>query len=114
MGCCPVKNGIEAMNDVPLARRCLTIQAQPVAGRMLEKRFGRERMRQHAALNERVRERSADYDARASSGQAAPIYQFDHGVLHGEDLEWDASRLRVPGYAQAIDLEMQSPYADMH
>ena len=31
-----VKNGIEAMNDVPLARRCLTIQAQPVAGRMLE------------------------------------------------------------------------------
>jgi acetoacetyl-[acyl-carrier protein] synthase len=91
-----------------------TVLAPHVAGRMLEKRFGRERMRQHAALNERVRERSADYDARASSGQAAPIYQFDHGVLHGEDLEWDASRLRVPGYAQAIDLEMQSPYADMH
>ena len=31
-----VKNGIEAMNDVPLARRRLTIEAQPVAGRMLE------------------------------------------------------------------------------
>ena len=88
--------------------------APHVAERMLAKRFGRERMREHAALNEGVRERSADYDARASSGQAAPIYQFDHGVLHGEDLEWDASRLRVPGYAQAIDLEMQSPYADMH
>jgi len=91
-----------------------TVLAPHVAARMLEKRFGRERMCEHAALNERVRERSADYDARASSGQAAPIYQFDHGVLHGEDLEWDASRLRVPGYAQAIDLEMQSPYADMH
>lgn len=91
-----------------------TVLAPHVAERMLEKRFGRERMRGHAALNERVRERSAGYDARASDGEARPIYHFDHGVLHGEDLEWDASRLRVPGYAQAIDLEMESPYADMH
>ena len=31
-----IKNGIEAMSDVPQERRRLTIQAQPVAGRMLE------------------------------------------------------------------------------
>ena len=31
-----IKNGIEAMSDVPHERRRLTIEAQPVAGRMLE------------------------------------------------------------------------------
>jgi acetoacetyl-[acyl-carrier protein] synthase len=89
------------------------VLAPHVATRMLEKRFGREALRAHAALNERVREQSADYDARASSGQAAPIYRFDHGVLHGEDLAWDDRELRVPGYAEAIPLDVESPYADM-
>jgi len=90
-----------------------TLLAPHVAGRMLAKRYGRETLRKHAALNERVRENTADYDARATKGQVAPIYRFDHGVLHGEDLVWDDRELRLPGYAEAIPLDVESPYADM-
>lgn len=91
-----------------------TILAPHVAARMLEKRHGRDSWLRWQRLNEAVREHSRDHDERASRGEVAPIYRFDHDVLHGEDLEWDAQRLRVPGYALDVDLDMVSPYADMH
>lgn len=90
-----------------------TVLAPHVAARMLEKRHGRERLLQWQRLNESVRECSRGHDERASRGEATPIYRFDHGVLHGEDLAWDAHRLHVPGHALAIDLDLRSPYPDM-
>lgn len=90
-----------------------TILAPHIVARMLEKRHGRERCLKWQRLNEAVREASRDHDERASRGEAPPIYRFDHGVLRGEDLDWTAQRLRVPGYAQAVDLDVSSPYPDM-
>lgn len=91
-----------------------TILAPHVTAAMLAKRHGRERLLQWQRRNEGVRERSAEYDERANRGEALPIYRFDHGVLHGEDLAWSDRELRVPGYALPIDLELESPYPDMH
>jgi len=91
-----------------------TVLAPHVAERMLARRFGRSAMQAHARANEQVQAASADYDARAMAGPVAPIYQFDHGVMHGDDLVWDDHGIAVPGYAHAIDLDMESPFTDMH
>jgi acetoacetyl-[acyl-carrier protein] synthase len=91
-----------------------TVLAPHVAERMLAQRFGRAAMQAHARANEEVRAASADYDERATAGPVAPIYQFDHGVMHGDDLVWDDHGIVVPGYAHAINLDMESPFADMH
>jgi acetoacetyl-[acyl-carrier protein] synthase len=91
-----------------------TVLAPHVAERLLEKRHGREAMLGWRERNEAVRAAAADHDERACRGEAPPLYRFDHGVLHGEDLRWDAARMQVPGYPLPVDLGTESPYADMH
>ena len=90
-----------------------TVLAPHIAQKMLATRHGSAQLAAWAKRNEAVRAAASDYDARACAGEAAPIYRFDHGVLHGDDLQWDAHTLRVPGYSQAIDLDLRSPYEDM-
>ena len=90
-----------------------TVLAPHVVTRILAGHFGRDRLREWEARNESVSAASAAYDARASRKAVDSIYRFDHNVLRGEQLEWDDRQLRVPGYAQAIDLDLGSPYADM-
>jgi acetoacetyl-[acyl-carrier protein] synthase len=90
-----------------------TVLAPHVAERMMTRRFGDAAMREWRARNEAVREAAADHDARASLGEAPPVYRFDHGVLHGEDLRWDAESLQVPGGSRPIALRLESPYPDM-
>jgi acetoacetyl-[acyl-carrier protein] synthase len=89
-----------------------TLLAPHVARHMMEKRFGTAAMDAWRARNEAVRTASADHDARATAGEAPPIYRFDQGVLRGEDLDWQGTELRVPGYAHGIDLSPASPYED--
>ena len=89
-----------------------TLLSPHVARRMMEKRFGADAMNDWRARNEAVRVAAADHDNRATAGEAPPIYRFDHGVLHGEDLGWDADAMRVPGYARAVDLTRETPYPD--
>ena len=89
-----------------------TLLAPHVARHMMEKRFGTAAMDAWRARNEAVRTASADHDARATAGEAPPIYRFDQGVLRGEDLGWQGTELRVPGYAHGIDLAPTSPYED--
>jgi len=55
----------------------------------------------------------ADYDARMTRGEVAPIYQFGEGVLEGDDLTITTEAIQVPGYAQPISLVVDNPYGDM-
>ena len=67
-----------------------TVLAPHVTQRMLAARHGRAQLDAWAKRNEAVRAVASEYDARACAGATAPVYRFDHGVLHGEDLQWDA------------------------
>lgn len=87
--------------------------APHIVNRMLEKRYGAAQFAEYQARNEAVNERAAAYDTAATNGEAAPIYKFDHNVLEGADIEFSASRIVIPGYGEAIDLEQPSPYADL-
>ena len=45
------------------------------------------------------------------AGTVDPVYKFDHGVLHDEDVEVASQQLVVGG--QVVRLDMASPYDDM-
>ncbi len=93
------------------ASACLLAPA--VVQAMLARRHGAAAMQQWQSANEAVRAKAAAYDQLARSGAARPLYLFDHGVLEGADLEYDAHGVRVPGYAQAVSLDAGNDYQDM-
>jgi len=88
------------------------VLAPHVALRMLEKRHGAAAMRAWQDRNEAVREQAAHYDAAACEGPLQPIYKFDHNVMGGDDLDYSARAIAVPGFGQPVDLDFDSPFRD--
>ena len=80
---------------------------------MLEKRHGVKQLQRWAELNEAVCERRSEYDAAASSGEARPVYKFDHGVLGPDDIDMDTDRLRIGKEKREVDLSLVNQYPDM-
>ena len=90
-----------------------TVIGPHIVNKMLAKRHGREAMKGYMARHEQVLAQADAYDEAASRAEVSPIYKFDHNVLDSEDLNFSASKITVPGYAEAIDLNIQSPYSDL-
>ena len=59
---------------------------------------------------EQVQEHANAYDQAMLSGEAKPTYRFDHNVLSGDSLDFDDKSIKVPGYAEPIDLNITSEY----
>ena len=89
-----------------------TVVAPHVVSSILDKKHGAKAMREYAARHEVVRDSANDYDKRALSGGGLPIYKFDYNVLDGDKIDFAADKIRIPGYEHAIDLELDSPYAE--
>jgi acetoacetyl-[acyl-carrier protein] synthase len=89
------------------------VLAPHVVQSTLLKRHGATAMKQWQGRNDSVREAASAYDVKARSGQAMPLYLFDHGVLEGDQLQYDAHGVRVPGYEQIVSLDVPNDYQDM-
>ena len=87
--------------------------APHILQRMLQKKHGSPSLQQWQQRNESVQATAQAYDDMACAGETAPIYKFDHGVLGGEDLAISADRIRIPGYACDIELDLTSPYSEL-
>ena len=90
-----------------------SILAPHVTHKMLEKKYGRDRMKDYAQRNEAVRENSQRYDEAAIAGETAAIYRFDHNVLDGDALSLTPAELQVRGARRPIDLRVPNHYEDM-
>ncbi len=88
-----------------------TVFSPAATRKLLEARHGRTAMGGWQQREEAVAACAAEYDSKASSGQAEVIYRFDHNVLSGRELEFDATGMRIPGYEQRVDLQVETPYA---
>jgi len=86
------------------------ILAPHVARDIMTRRHGATAMARHAQRNDAVHRSAADYDAAASRGEAETIYRYGEGVLEGEDLELSPDSIGIPGYDEAIPLDMRNPY----
>lgn len=89
------------------------ILAPHVTWRMLQGKHGRRAVREAGRRNERVRQASADYDARMLRNEVRPTYLFGKGVVNGEELGLNAQEIRIPGQAKPISLDLPNPYPDM-
>ncbi|WP_257285353.1 beta-ketoacyl synthase [Endozoicomonas sp. SESOKO1] len=78
--------------------------------KMLKARHGDKAMTQWQKKNESVTRQQDDYEQRCQSGESNPIYQFGEGVLDGGDLTFTGEQVNVPGYGQALNLEMENPF----
>jgi acetoacetyl-[acyl-carrier protein] synthase len=81
--------------------------------RMLRQRWGKQVMVEYDRRHERVAATASDYDDHADDGSVLPLYQFGEGVIEVGDLDLTDRSLRLPGFAQAIDLDLKNPYEDM-
>jgi acetoacetyl-[acyl-carrier protein] synthase len=79
--------------------------------KMLQARYGAREWRAWQAANEAVRESQLAYDEAMVAGQRNPVYRFDHGVLHDDDVCLADGKLRVGDHAVSLDLP--SPFEDM-
>tara|TARA_R110002124_G_scaffold68091_1_gene184620 strand:+ start:971 stop:2830 length:1860 start_codon:yes stop_codon:yes gene_type:complete len=79
--------------------------------RMLQARYSASEWRVWERANETVRERQQAYDDGMIAGTIAPVYKFDHGVLHDSDIELGTLSLFIGG--QEVHLDSVSPYDDM-
>jgi acetoacetyl-[acyl-carrier protein] synthase len=80
---------------------------------MLEKRWGRQAMLEHARRHEAVGAAAEDYD-RAMQRETLPsIYRFGEGVLEGTDLTITRDEIRIPGFGLPVRTLFDNPYDDM-
>ncbi len=88
-----------------------TLLSPSVTREMLQARYSADEWRAWERANEAVREQQQSYDDAMIAGTVDPVYKFDHGVLHDEDVEVGAEQLVVGG--QVVRLDLESPYDDM-
>ena len=58
-----------------------------------------------------MRARQQAYDDGMIAGTIAPVYKFDHGVLHDSDVEISALSVTIGGHEVLLD--SASPYDDI-
>ncbi len=88
-----------------------TLLSPVTTKRMLQARYSAAQWQDWERANEAVRARQQAYDDGMIAGTIAPVYKFDHGVLHDSDVEISAQSLTIGGHE--VRLDSASPYDDM-
>ena len=80
---------------------------------MLEKRYGKEVLKDYYRKNEKVKEATANYDSATSEGQNNVIYKFDNNVLGSESISMNESSISIDNIDKDISLDIKNNYKDM-
>lgn len=89
------------------------IMSSAVVEPMLKKRYGEAAFTDYLLRREETRDRVEAYDLAANMGDLKTRYRFGENMIDETKLEMTRSALKIPGFAQAIDLQMTNPYKDM-
>lgn len=87
--------------------------APHIANQMLEKKHGKDAYNAYLDKREQTLEKAAEYDQLATEGKINPTYLFGHNVLDGDDLDINDKEIRIPGYEQPVELDIENPFSDM-
>lgn len=79
---------------------------------LLEARHGSDALDSWRERNQQVQAAAAQYDEQMTAGKCSPIYRFGYQVLEGDDLTISSSEIRLPGYANSINIEQPNPFVD--
>lgn len=84
-----------------------------ITRRMLDRRHGAAAVAAWQQRAEAAREAAAAWDEACCRGPIRPIYRFGDDLIDEEKIEIDAHALRLPGIANAVDLDIPNRYPDM-
>lgn len=84
-----------------------------VAEAMLNKRYSSAQINAYRDKREAVLEAANAYDEQCMRGPMQPIYRFGEDMIDEDKIEISAKELRLPGYAQAVELDLKNPFEDM-
>ena len=85
-----------------------------VTEQLLLQRHGSAAVEAWKAKRETVRAQAAAYLSEADKGHYAPRYQFGEAVLEGPELDIRADRIHIPGYHQAVSLNVDNPFGSLN
>ena len=87
-----------------------TVLAPHIITKILAGKHKGKRWSQYGPKAEVVSQQAQAYDQAMLNGTAKPIYRFDHNVLEGDSIDFDDKRIRIPGYNEAINLDLPSDF----
>jgi len=90
-----------------------TVLSPTIEESMLEKRYGADSMELYKTKREVTRAASTAYDVSASQGDLKIIYNFGENMIDDSDIDIDQSKLSMPQFDKAVNLDFDNPYADM-
>lgn len=90
-----------------------TVLSPHIANTMLTKRYSAEEMAAYESRRELVREKANAYDIKATQGQFDTIYHFGKDLIDENDIQMTDKEIRIPGFANAIDLNIENRFKDM-
>ncbi|OUR80759.1 beta-ketoacyl synthase [Marinomonas sp. 42_23_T18] len=80
---------------------------------MLEKRYDKATMLSYQEKLQKTKEAAQDYHQAAIHGESLPIYHFGKDVLSGYDLEITSDAVKIPGYLNPVDLNVNNEFSDL-
>ncbi len=83
-----------------------------IAESMLSKRHGAE-WNSYLDRREAVREAVGEYEGAADRGELNPFYRFGESTIPEDQIALSSEQIKIPGYANAIDLPSENPYEDL-
>lgn len=86
--------------------------APHIVKQMLMKKHGQKKITEWENRKVATLARASEYDQKTTLGLTKPIYQYDHHVLAGDDLEITENSIRLPGYENRIDLNTANPFSE--
>jgi len=90
-----------------------TIFSPAVAERMMTKRYGEEAMAAYRERRETVRQQAEAYNQAALKGQFDTIYNFGQDMIDEQHIDVTDKAITIPGFDQAVDLDLPNNYEDM-
>ena len=88
-----------------------TLLSPTLSKKLLQGRHGDKAWQSYLGRQEQSRDRAAAYDNKASETGFNVLYKFGENVLGGEDLNMSRDGIGIKGWAEKVDLNMESPFA---
>jgi acetoacetyl-[acyl-carrier protein] synthase len=80
---------------------------------MLEKRYGARRFAEYLARRETALAGAAAWDEACCRGPLQPLYHCGDDLIDETRIEINSTRLRLPGVANSVALDLPNRYPDM-
>jgi acetoacetyl-[acyl-carrier protein] synthase len=90
-----------------------SVLSPQIVNKMLAKRYSEQEMTDYQTRLVKVREQANTYDAKATQGHFDTIYHFGQDLIDENDIQMTDKEIRIPGFANPIDLTMTNRFKDM-